>query len=154
MNRASLLDSIESHEGFRPHPYLDSLLLHTIGIGRCLDTNPLSSQETRHLLDNGHLTMELTLGGARWLMGREVDSIIKTLAAELTFWPGLSDTAQDVLCEMAYQLGAQKLLGFRQMLAYLSRHDYAGAAAEGLNSTWAKQTPKRAQELMARLARA
>jgi len=154
MNRAALLDSIETHEGFRAHPYLDSRLLHTIGIGRCLETNPLSGHEIRYLLDNGHLTMEITRAGSRWLMDREVDTIVKTLVSELSFWPGLSSEAQNVLVEMGYQLGCQKLLNFRQMLGYLSRHDYSGAAAEGLDSAWATQTPNRARELMARLEKA
>ena len=154
MNRASLLDSIEQHEGFEPSPYRDSRGLFTFATGRCLETNPLKPEEFVYLLDNAHLTMGITKAGADWLMEREVNSIVKVLVSELSFWPGLADTAQNVLVEMAYQMGCPRLLGFKQMLAYLSRHDYVGAAAEGLRSDWHKQTPARAEELMGRLAKA
>lgn len=154
MNRAALLDSIERHEDFRAHPYRDSLGLWTFATGRCLETNPLKPEEFAYLLASDHLTIGITKAGADWLLEREVDAIVKVLVAELSFWPGLSSEAQNVLVELGYQMGAQKLLGFKQMLACLSRHDYSGAAAEGLDSLWARQTPRRAQELMVRLAKA
>ena len=154
MNRAALLDSIERHEGMSEHPYRDTLKLWTIGIGRCLQTNPLKPEEYSYLLDSSHLTIGITKAGAEWLLEREVDAIVKALVAELSFWPGLSSEAQDVLVEMGYQMGVPRLLAFNKMLACLSRHDYAGAAAEGLDSAWHKQTPRRAEELMGRLVRA
>lgn len=154
MNTAALERSTEAHEGFSEHPYRDTLRLWTFGIGRCLETNPLTPAEYRYLLDGSHLSLAITHEGARWLMRQQIDKTVRELAAELAFWPGLADTAQNVLVEMAYQMGVPRLLGFRQMLVYLSRHDYTAAAAEGLDSLWAKQTPKRAQELMARLAKA
>lgn len=154
MNRATLLDSLEHHEGFSSHPYRDSLRLWTFGIGRCLQTNPLKPEEFAYLLDNSHLTLGITEVGAQWLMEREVDGIVKALVGELSFWPGLADTAQNVLIEMAYQMGEKKLFGFNKMMSCLSRYDYVAAAVEGLDSTWAKQTPKRAQELMGRLSKA
>jgi len=151
MNRQALLTSTEVHEGFREKPYKDTLGLWTVGIGRCLETNPLTPEEYRHLLNSGDLALSINLTGSRWLAERQIDRIARELAAELSFWPGLSDTAHNVLVEMGYQMGVPKLLGFRQMLAYLSRHDYGAAAIEGLNSLWAKQTPSRARALMKRL---
>jgi GH24 family phage-related lysozyme (muramidase) len=51
-------------------------------------------------------------------------------------------------CEaMAFQLGPQGLLSFRNFRAYLARRDYPRAAGEMVNSRWHTQTPDRCQEL-------
>jgi lysozyme len=60
---------------------------------------------------------------------------------------GLSEPRQVVLVCMAYQLGVAGLLGFKNMLAATASGDYKKAAAEMLNSRWARQTPNRAQRM-------
>lgn len=151
MNREALLSSIERHEGFRDAPYRDSLGLLTIGIGRCLETNPLKPAEYRHLIDRGLLTLVLKHEGATWLVENQVDALIGELSSEFGFWPALPAVAQEVLIEMAFQVGVSRIMGFKKMLAALAKHDYKEAAAAGLDSKWRLQTPKRAEELMTRL---
>jgi lysozyme len=56
---------------------------------------------------------------------------------------------QAVLIGMAFQMGTNGLLGFRQTLAYVRDQRWPQAASSMLSSTWAKQTPARA----ARMAR-
>lgn len=151
MTRLSLLNSIEAHEGYRAAPYQDSLALWTLGIGRCVETNPLTRTEWKRLLDSGDLTVAITHEGAMQLVEVEVDKIIRELSSELDFWPALPDGVQEILIEMAFQMGAGSLLAFHRMLAAIKRHDYEAAAKEGLASKWAKQTPGRAKEMMERL---
>ena len=56
---------------------------------------------------------------------------------------------QYILTEMAYQLGVEGLLGFKNTLKLIKEHKYKEASFEGLNSKWAKEdTPERAKELM------
>lgn len=56
-------------------------------------------------------------------------------------------TAQDVLTNMAFQMGVRGLLKFKNCLRALEAEDYNKAADEMLDSRWAKQTPNRAEKL-------
>jgi lysozyme len=49
---------------------------------------------------------------------------------------------------MTYQLGLDGLSKFLHFLAALQAQNWDGAAFEGMNSVWAKQTPGRAKRMM------
>lgn len=59
----------------------------------------------------------------------------------------LPQDKQEVLFEMAYQLGVNGLLNFKMMWLALESFDYKVAAAEMLDSKWHTQTPNRAEKL-------
>ena len=63
------------------------------------------------------------------------------------WWRQLSDERQDVLVNMAYQLGVAGMLAFHHTLTAAQAGEYDAAAAEMLDSHWATQTPKRAKRL-------
>lgn len=63
------------------------------------------------------------------------------------WWRSLSDVRQDVLANMTYNMGWPRLSGFHNALAAMQRHDYETAAAEMLNSEWARQVHGRATRL-------
>ena len=48
---------------------------------------------------------------------------------------------------MAFQLGIDGLLKFKNTLNLIEAGDYETASKEMLNSLWAKQTPERAKRL-------
>lgn len=54
-----------------------------------------------------------------------------------------------VLLDMAYNMGVAGLMNFHHMLAAVQAGDWKTAAAEMLNSTWAKQVKNRAYRLAA-----
>ena len=54
---------------------------------------------------------------------------------------------------MAFNLGAPRLAGFRQMHRDILEGDWQRVSAEALKSRWAKQTVHRAQEIAAMLRR-
>lgn len=56
---------------------------------------------------------------------------------------------QDVLTNMAFQMGTRGLLQFKGTLRALEAEDYETAADEMLDSRWAVQTPSRANKLAA-----
>lgn len=142
---------VKADEGFRAHPYKDTRGFYTFGYGRCLETNPLTAEEYRYLLNNGHLSLAIDESGAEWLMFRELNACESALERMLPFWPALNPARQNVLVEMGFQLGLTKLVKFRQMMAALAVGDYGKAAAEALDSDWAEQTPNRAHALAAQL---
>lgn len=151
MNRNALEQSTEVHEGFSETPYKDTRGLWTIGNGRCLETNPLTPDEFRYLLGSKHLSISISKLGAKWLMNRSLDAAIAQLAT-LPFWNATPAAAQEVLVEMAYQMGFERVTGFRNMLLAISRKDYKDAARHGRDSDWWRdQTRARAEVLMKRL---
>lgn len=140
------------HEGFRAQPYLDSRGLWTLGIGKCLQTNPLTPEEWKYLLDEHQLAVSITREGAAWLMRRELLACERRCRSAFDFWGELNDARQNVLCEMAYQMGIERLRGFKKMLASVRGGDFETAADHGLDSKWARaDSPLRAQRLMKQL---
>lgn len=131
-NITRAIESIAHHEGFIPHAYKDHLGYWTIGHGILIDAEKgggITREESLYLLKN-----------------RLADRIFALDVAE-PWWRELPDEAQVVLMNMAYQLGANGLLGFKIMWAALEHHDFKLAAKEMLDSKWAHQTPNRAREL-------
>ena len=152
---------IESQEGFQAHAYPDPLsplaaactaahLLNTqyrqLPAWRSYDGAPWTDG---YGCASAGINADSTIDqadAAAWVAGR-ITSIAAHLAQVLNWWPSLSDARQDVLLNMAYELGANGLLAFKQTLAYVAAGEYAQAAAAMLQSTWAKQVPSRAQRL-------
>lgn len=124
-----VVNEIIVNEGFRAKPYQDTLGVWTFGHGLTFITE---SESIR-------------------IVGERVEKIQFELASKLPYFDRLPVNVQDVLCEMAYQLGVTGLLAFRKMLAYIENSQYDDAAVEGLNSLWARQTPGRAKKMMDKL---
>lgn len=120
-----LIDRIKIHEDWRAKPYLDQLGIPTIGYGFTYIT-----------LDEGDL-----------ILRNRVQMIYALLRNKISFFSELNHYVQEVLVEMAYQLGVPGLLKFKKTLKYLSAGENKKASAEMLDSKWAKQTPARAKEL-------
>lgn len=78
---------------------------------------------------------------------RRFTSLISDLDSEIPWWRTLDDVRQDVIANMAWNLGVKGLLGFKRFLADLQAAMYAAAAAEMMDSKWATQVPSRARRL-------
>lgn len=61
--------------------------------------------------------------------------------------PPLGPTRQDVLINMAYNLGIAGFLKFEKMLQAVKERDYQKAADEMVDSIWSGQVGKRADQL-------
>lgn len=121
------------HEGVRHEPYRDSLGLLTIGIGRCLDTNPLSADEITYLFDNDMRRTRHGLIGQPWFRG-------------------LDPVRQAAVIDMTFQMGLDGFLKFKKTIQHIAAGRYKKAAKEMLISKWAKQTPGRAKEVSEMMA--
>jgi lysozyme len=78
---------------------------------------------------------------------RRVGIIIQQLAMELPWFSTLDPLRQDVLCNMAYNIGIHGLLGFHNTLTFIEQGAYDAAANGMLASKWARQVPNRAKRL-------
>ena len=129
MNRIRLEQRLRRHESLSLKPYLDSEGRLTIGIGRCLDTRGIDLQE------------------AEFMLARDIDRCLAECKSLIPGFASLSDLRQEVLVEMAFQMGMAGVLKFTRMIEALRVQDFERASAEMLDSKWAKQTTTRAQKL-------
>ena len=137
MNSNQIIKDLEELEGFKPYAYRDSLGIWTIGYGINVDKD-----------HGGGITEE----ESEMLLLNRLNTKIEELDTAISWWRMLDDVRQDVIVEMAYQLGVQGLLDFNKFLAYAKAKQYDLAAGEMLNSLWAQQTPERAKMLSQRFA--
>ncbi len=129
------VEELKRSEGWRSKPYLCSLGYPTVGWGFRIGPQGADVKQYQFVLPQSV--------GDLWLteLAQQCAEAIKPHLA------GLSEPRQVVLVCMAYQLGVAGLLGFKNMLAATASGDYKKAAAEMLNSRWARQTPNRAQRM-------
>ena len=125
----SLIDNIKISEGFRSRPYRCTENHLTIGYGFAIKD------------------LELDRDICDMILERKVAKLVQRLEKNLPYLPSLPKDAQDVLIEMAYQMGVSGLLKFKKTLMYVESKDYKDASVEMLDSRWAKQTPNRAKKL-------
>jgi lysozyme len=133
MNRfAEMIITLD--EGWKNVPYHCSEGYPTIGYGRKLSD-----------VKFGRLpTMTVTKQDEIVFVRNKINEITFQLQSRFPVqWNICSAQRQAVLISMAYQLGTAGLSEFRNMWAAIQHRDFDKAAAEMLNSKWAKQTPNR-----------
>ena len=115
---------MDEHEGCMPYAYQDSKGYWTIGRGRCIDERitkrALSKDEIEYLWANDKKNYRLMLSTYPWYMNQD-------------------QVRKDVLVELCFNLGLTGLLGFNNMLKAMLVKDYKSAAAELLDSKWARE---------------
>ena len=112
-----LIDKIQDSESFRSKPYKDTKGFWTIGFGRNLDARGISRMEASFLLGND--------------LRNIVDEITNHPRLEWFFKPeNLDQIRQEVLADLAFNMGLGGLLQFENMLAAIKNCDYALAARE------------------------
>ena len=117
-----LSDTIKRHEGFKGKPYKCTAGIWTFGYG----FTSISRDEAQAVLDIKISKLETVLHGR-----------INTL----------SKPRQEVLINMAFNLGINGLYNFKRMWAAIDNEDYNLASLEMLNSKWASQVWSRAKYL-------
>lgn len=130
------VDVIAFEEGFRAKPYKCSAGYPTIGYGIKLANRNAN-------IDN--FECEIPEPVARlWLKHHAKD--VDNKLCKYDWFIVLPLDVQDVLISMAYQLGVDGLLKFKNMIAALSAGDMDTAAKEALDSKWARtDSPSRAK---------
>ncbi len=138
------IDLIKRHEGFRSVVYRCTAGKKTIGYGYNLQANPLCLKKEKI---DGYYQNGITEPSALLLLTDHVSQLEFMLCKKILVWPKLNAVRQAVLLDMAFNLGVNGLLSFKNMLSCLNRADYVGATDHMLSSDWAGQVKKRAWEL-------
>lgn len=128
-DRQKLIQQLRRHEGERLKPYRCTAGKLTIGVGRNLDDRGITAEESAYLLSN------------------DIDRVWTELKARIPWMTGLSDVRQRVLLDMAFNLGIDGLMKFRNTLATIQAGNYQKAGEMMLDSAWAAQVGMRAQRL-------
>jgi len=139
----NLKQQLEFEEGRRLKAYTCTAGHKTIGIGHNLDVKPAFN-------------------------GRRIPDIISDQICDLIFDRDIEDTIiqlnfvwlantkldparRDAVINMCFQLGINGVMKFKLMLNALERSDWVAAKAHALDSSWAKQTPERAERVAEQL---
>ena len=136
MTTPRLIEDLKRDEGLRLHAYPDprtGAQPWTCGYGA---TGPEVGPHT-----------VWTLAQAEAALARRVNEIEAELDRTIVWWRRLDDARQDVLVNMAYNLGVQGLLAFEAVLADAKAGRYARAADAMLRSAWAREVGVRARRL-------
>ena len=121
---------LRGEEGEVLTEYKDHLGYSTIGVGRLIDARKgggITAEESAYLLSN------------------DIQKKLSELERKLPWVKELDEARRGVLLSMAFQMGTEGLLGFKNTLEMVRTGRYTDAAKGMLNSLWAKQTPQRAK---------
>jgi lysozyme len=129
MAMGNIIDQLIRDEGFELKPYVDTVGKVTIGVGRNLTDNGISSGEAIFLLNN------------------DINGCIVDLKSNFDFFMGLSTERQNVLINMCFNLGINRLKSFKKMLSAIKEGDFVTASIEMLDSKWSRQVGDRANRL-------
>ena len=124
-------------EGVRYSPYKDTEDILTVGVGHNLIAKPLG------------LIYPLHEAEVTDILVSDIKGVFEALDQAIPWWRTLSYVRQRVVVNMCFNLGINRFLGFKKMLAFLKAGQYTLAANEMLNSKWATQVGNRAKRLYA-----
>ena len=131
MNIQNLVEILKRNEGLRLTPYRCTAGKLTIGYGH---TGPSVAEG-----------LKWTREHAEHVLLNDARNAAADLDWHFKWWRRLSDTRQEALADMCFNLGVQRLSGFRKMLIALRAGQWQEAAKECLDSRYARQVGNRAK---------
>jgi lysozyme len=154
-----LLNQLEDDEGVRYTPYKCTEGYWTVGVGRNIESNPLTPDEQLSIFGKQVEGVEaqvdeinafpLTDDHVQLLLLRDVETAEEGCHASIPFFRKLSDPRKAGFINMAFQLGVNGLLKFKNSLAAAELEDWETCKAELEDSKWyQEQTPKRAERVI------
>lgn len=129
MNRGRLSKQLEIDEGRKRRLYKDTVGKWTIGVGRNIEDRGLRDDEIDLMLSN------------------DIDEAVGIARVLVPTFDKLDDVRQEVVTNMALNLGMTRLAGFKQFIAALVRFDYQRATSEMMDSKWYDQVGDRGKRL-------
>ncbi|MCF2910000.1 glycoside hydrolase family protein [Pseudoalteromonas sp. DL2-H2.2] len=126
---SDLKTQLTLHEGLRYELYECPSGKLTIGVGRNIEDRGISPDEADLMLEN------------------DINIAQNELRQRVGVFDQLTDTRKRVLIDMVFNMGITRFMTFQKMLGALAKSDYQKAAAEMLDSKWARQVHSRADSL-------
>ena len=129
MDMVRLRETITRHEGSRLQMYQDSLGIWTIGVGHNIQEKGISPKVMELILDE------------------DLEEAISELKRSVSFFSKMPQQVQEALVNLAFNMGIPRLMQFKKTLAYLRDGNFEAAADELLDSRYAEQVGRRADEV-------
>lgn len=156
MNKELLKQQLMEDEGIRLRPYKDSVGIWTCAIGRNLEHKGLSKDElfflgikasTKEEVISWLLEHGLSKEDCLYLLDNDIDDVYAQLKKQFSWFEFKPDVVQRVMCNLCFNIGLGRLLGFTKTLNAIKNDRWEVAATELLNSKYAIQTGARANRL-------
>jgi lysozyme len=129
----NLTEQLRRDEGEVLHAYQDHLGYWTMGVGRLIDKRKGGG---------------ITAAESAYLLGNDITAKTSGLVASIPWVEQLDPVRRAVLQNMAFQMGVEGLLGFKNTLNFIKNGNYAQAALNMQMSKWHSQTPERSDRLI------
>lgn len=133
-----LLNQVKFEEGLRLNAYTCPAGKKTIGYGHNLEANPY--------FEGNLIPDKITEEQAEVILAHDLANV----ATRLATWHGyelLQGARKDAVIQMAFQLGFDGFMGFKNLRKALLHCDWQAAFKHALDSKWARQTPSRASRV-------
>ena len=134
INRARMIKQLQRHEGLRLKPYHCSAGKLTIGYGRNLEDIGITQDE------------------ADMLLGNDLAKVCVQCQREFDWFDGLSELRKEAIINLVFNMGLEGFKQFRRTIAFIEAGQFIDAGAELLDSRYARQVGKRANEIASQLA--
>ena len=126
---SDLIKSLKRHEGYSRIVYKDSLGIDTIGYGFAIKDLTLDEDICDMILE------------------RKLKILKNRVKTKFGWYKYMPPVIKNVVMEMCYQMVVYGFSRFKKTIAYLQDKEWDKASVEMLDSRWATQTPRRANEL-------
>ena len=137
VNDPVLISELRRDEGVEREVYKDSVGIDTIGVGHNLYAKPLPESWSPPLTD---LQIDQ-------LLSEDLVEVFEGLDKHMPDWKELSEPRQRVLVNMAFNMGIEGLMTFKNTLKAIEESNYSYASALMMQSKWARQVGARASRL-------
>lgn len=137
-NDELLIKELRRDEGVEYSPYMDTVGIPTVGVGHNMRASPLPRDWTSPLTD----------AQVDQLLAEDLQAVFDGLDSEIPWWRKLNYERQRVIANMAFNLGINGLLGFKNTLAAVEQGRYSAAGSGMAASKWATQVGARADRLV------
>ena len=134
INKDRLTQQLMVHEGLKLQPYKCTAGKLTIGVGRNLDDVGITEAEAKFMLE----------GDIARCMGECV--------REFDWFVDSPELIKEAVINLVFNMGISRFRKFKKTIKHLSKKEYTLAGAELLNSRYAEQVPKRAEEIANQIA--
>lgn len=130
------VEEILLDEGLKLRAYRDTVGVPTIGVGH-----------TKGVKDGDIITKKQAIAFLR----EDMEDAIEDAKSLCLDWENMSGPRKGVMVNMAFNLGRDRLSGFKNTLRFINERNYARAATNMLLSKWARQVKGRADRLAYRM---
>lgn len=129
MDMERIKTTLIRHEGLELKPYRCTSNKLTIGVGRNLDDRGITHTTAMQMLDE------------------DIELSIEDLRRNLSWFDEMPEPVQEALINLAFNMGIVRLMQFRKTIAFLRDREWDKAATEMLDSRYATQVGRRADEV-------